>query len=132
VSEPRRGEAAESPLARLNRAILAERAQRIAADEHPGDPDELASVRRFRRTWTSLRIQDQVDEAVARKPANAGPLNSHVLVLQALDLMRELSPQYLERFLAHVETLQWLEKAAAAKTEPQGKAAKAPRKTRKT
>ena len=121
MSEAQRGDGTESPLARLNRAILAERAERVAAQEEPGEADELASVRRFRRTWTSLRIQDQVDEAVARKPANAGPLNSHVLVLQALDLMRELSPDYLERFLAHVETLQWLEKAA---TEPPAKPAR--------
>ena len=131
MSEGQRAGAAESPLARLNRAILAERAQRAAADEHPGEPDELASVRRFRHTWTSLRIQDQVDEAVARKPANAGPLNSHMLVLQALDLMRELSPGYLERFLVHVETLQWLEKAAETRPDSPGKPAKAVRKTRK-
>jgi hypothetical protein len=106
------------------------RAARAAVGED-GEPDELASVRRFRRTWTSLRIQDQVDAAVARKPTNAGPLNSHVLMLQTLDLMRELSPAYLERFLAQVETLQWLEKAAETKPDSQGKSAKAVRKARK-
>ncbi|QJW85699.1 DUF2894 domain-containing protein [Ramlibacter terrae] len=53
-----------------------------------------------------------VAEAVARRPAQAGPLNSHVLVLQTLGMMRELSPDYLRRFIEHVETLQWLEQAA--------------------
>lgn len=113
-----------SPLARLHQSILAARAQ-AASGEEGGDPDELASAARFRRTWTRLRIQDQVDEAVARKPANAGPLNSHVLVLQSLDLMRELSPRYLERFMAHVEALQWLEAAGLKAAEPQGRQAKA-------
>jgi Protein of unknown function (DUF2894) len=72
-----------------------------------------------------------VEQALARKPAQAGPLNSHVLVLQALELMRELSPDYLRHFLAHVESLQWLERsrdvAAAAKA---GKVAKARRQKR--
>jgi hypothetical protein len=56
-----------------------------------------------------------------RKPANAGPLNSHALVLQVLSLMRDLSPEYLRRFVGTVETLQWLERAGD----------KLPRETRK-
>lgn len=120
-----------SGLAQLAQSARAARAALRAAEGEDGEPDELASVRRFRRTWTSLRIQDQVDAAVARKPTNAGPLNSHVLMLQTLDLMRELSPAYLERFLAQVETLQWLEKAAETKPDSQGKPAKGVRKTRK-
>lgn len=115
-----------SSLAQLNESIRSAREQ--AAREDDGEPDELASARRFRRTWTRLRIQDQVDEAVARKPANAGPLNSHVLVLQSLDLMRGLSPAYLQRFLAHVETLQWLEDAGQKAAEPAPKAGKTARR----
>ena len=121
-----RQQPAISPLAQLNEALRAAREQ--AAREDDGEPDELASARRFRRTWTRLRIQDEVDEAVARKPANAGPLNSHVLVLQSLDLMRGLSPAYLQRFLAHVETLQWLEEAGQKAAEPAPKAGKTARR----
>lgn len=71
--------------------------------------EELSAVRRFRRVWASGRSQDQLARASARKPVNAGPLNSHALVLQALDLMQELSPDYLHHFLLHVESLQWLQ-----------------------
>jgi hypothetical protein len=74
-----------------------------------------------------------VEEAIARKPANAGPLNSHVLVLQALGMMQTLSPEYLRRFLAHVEALQWLELAQGKYPRPQAaqaKAAKAARRSR--
>ena len=71
--------------------------------------EELSAVRRFRRVWASGRSQDQLARASTRKPLNAGPLNSHALVLQALDLMQELSPDYLRHFLLHVESLQWLQ-----------------------
>lgn len=76
--------------------------------------DELASARRFRRAWAATRAQDQVDSAVARRPAQAGPLNSHALVLESLALMRELSPDYLRHFMAQVETLLWLDRARLA------------------
>lgn len=99
------------PLAELN-AYLREASARKAAAAGPGDdPHELASVRRFRQAWDRHRADDQVAQAVARKPAHAGPLNSHVLVLQSLALMRELSPDYLRHFLVQVESLQWLERA---------------------
>jgi hypothetical protein len=52
-----------------------------------------------------------VVQATHRAPENAGPLNSHMLVLRTLGLMRELSPHYLRRFLSHTETLLWLEQA---------------------
>jgi hypothetical protein len=106
---------AGTPLAQLNQAL------RGAAGA-----GELASVGRFREAWTSNRIQQQVEQAVARRPANAGPLNSHVLVLQSLSVLRAVSPEYLRHFLAHVEALQWLEHSVADK--PAAKAVKRVRK----
>lgn len=84
---------------------------------------ELASAARFRRVWSRTRAQDSVSQATAQRPANAGPLNSHVLVLQAMDRMAQLSPDYLRRFVAHAESLLWLEdvptrSAAAATRKP--------------
>jgi hypothetical protein len=101
-------------LAQLNEYIrhaTAARRQPSALGETPQE-DELASVRAFRQVWSSRRAEQQVEGAVSRKPANPGPLNSHGLVLDLLSTMRELSPDYLRRFLTHVETLQWLEQAA--------------------
>jgi hypothetical protein len=101
------------PLARLNEAVRSAAAARAAQSAPAGgaDPEELASARSFRRAWARERSAGQVDQALARGPANAGPLNSHALVLQSLALMRQLSPDYLQHFLAHVESLQWLEQA---------------------
>lgn len=84
-------------------------AQAVGSSAAVAGREELSAVRRFRRVWASGRSQDQLARASARKPVNAGPLNSHALVLQALDLMQELSPDYLRHFLLHVETLQWLQ-----------------------
>jgi hypothetical protein len=67
---------------------------------------------RFREAWSRIAAEDQVAEAVERGPTNAGPLNSHMLVLRTLSLLRDLSPDYLRRFLSQMETLQWLEQAS--------------------
>ena len=89
-------------------------------DTHP----ELASVRRFREAWSRIAAEDQVMEAVERGPANAGPLNSHRLVLRTLSVLHGLSPDYLRRFLSHVETLQWLEQASQTITPVKAKPAR--------
>ncbi len=105
---PARGYA---PLAELNAGIRHARAARAGAG------DELASVQGFREAWSRIHAQEQVARAVARKPAQAGPLNSQVLTLDALALMGEVSPGYLRRFMVYVESLQWLE-AAASQSRP--------------
>lgn len=79
----------------------------------PAAAPEMKSVARFRRSWANGRAQERVAAATARKPRNAGPLNSHMLVLQTLDMMQAMPGDYLRRFLTHVETLQWLESAQA-------------------
>jgi hypothetical protein len=68
----------------------------------------------FKRTWSRLSADQRLAQSLASLPGNAGPLNSHHLVHRSLMLMRELSPEYLERFVGHVDALQWLEQADAA------------------
>ena len=77
----------------------------------PNARRELASVRRFRQAWIGLHAADRVDQALARRPRNAGPLNSHALVLQTLATLQAISPGYVRRFVDLVETLDWLERA---------------------
>lgn len=66
---------------------------------------ELKSVRYFRNTWSKLSAEKQVTQALNQAPKNAGPINSHVVVLRSLALMRDISPDYLNRFMSHVDTL---------------------------
>ncbi len=102
---------APSPLAQLNRDIT--------ATAPPGR--ELRSAQAFRDTWSRICAEDEVTQAVEQGPENAGPLNSHRLVLRTLALMRDLSPDYLRRFLSHADTLLWLDQAHSRLKEPSGK-----------
>jgi hypothetical protein len=91
--------------------------------------DELASAARFRRAWARGRAQDSVAQAAAQRLPNAGPLNSHALALQSLQLMHTLPGDYLRRFVAHVEALQWLQAMAPLVTAPARKPARTGRGT---
>lgn len=117
--------ARQSALAELNAHI--ERASAAARDGSVpgrGDWPELRSAQRFRETWERIGAEVQVQQARARAPRNAGPLNPQRLMLETLARMGELSPHYLRRFLAHTETLLWLEQAQGALKAPAtGKAA---------
>ncbi|GAB1394533.1 DUF2894 domain-containing protein [Rhodocyclaceae bacterium] len=90
-----------SPLTELLRHI----------ERHARDDDELKAVRNFHDTWAQLSVARQLSHAIERAPENAGPLNSHHLVLRSLERMRDLSPAYLKRFLAYADTLLLLEQA---------------------
>lgn len=101
-------------LAQLNQEIERTTLSAIAAagfaGEAPGRP-ALRSALRFRETWARLSAETVLERAVHRAPENAGPLNAHNLVLRTLAQMRELSPDYLRRFMTHTESLMWLDQA---------------------
>ena len=87
----------------------------VASDAH--------TLQFFQRTWSRLSADQRLAQARATLPENAGPLNSHHLVHRSLTLMRELSPEYLERFVGYIDALQWLEQAneaAAQELRPAG------------
>jgi hypothetical protein len=119
-----------APLAQLNQYI--QNVKQDGIDRRLGSSllsdmaanSEMASVRRFREAWSRIAAEDQVDQAVGRGPVNAGPLNSHMLVLRSLALMRKLSPDYLRRFLSHVDTLLWLDQANQKYTPVKAKPAR--------
>ncbi len=124
AGEPRARQAPAAPLGELNRYIRAVTgsAASSAADGVPagaGDgAPELKSARRFREAWSRISAEDAVERAVGRGPENAGPLNSHMLVLRTLTLARALSPDYLRRFLSQADTLLWLDGARATLQQP--------------
>ena len=66
---------------------------------------ELKSVVYFRNTWSKLSAEKQLTQALGQAPKNAGPINSHVVALRALALMRDTSPDYLNRFTSYVDAL---------------------------
>ena len=81
------------------------------AGETPRPRGELKALAYFRNTWSRLNVEQQLARALAQAPENAGPLNSHLLVLQSLKLMRDISPEYLRRFMAYADAMLWLDQA---------------------
>lgn len=91
-----------------------------AAEAHIELRPELRAVRNFRTTWSKLSVNKQVNQALTQAPKNAGPLNSHRVALRSLALMRDISPDYLHRFMSYVDTLLCLEQGEKP-TLPSGK-----------
>lgn len=110
-------------------SALAALLQDMRTDHQPSDladgwPAENPRIQQFRKQLSQISVQKQVKQAIALAPANAGPINSHMLVLRSLGLMRDISPDYLNRFMAHVDTLLCLDEADKGKL-PSKKAASA-------
>jgi hypothetical protein len=81
-----------------------------------------------RGSWTRLRVEQRVRQALEQVPANAGPLNSSYVVHRALQAMGEISPAYLDAFMSHVDTLLWLEEAAGTAELERHRASRAGRR----
>jgi hypothetical protein len=111
-----------APLADLVRHIRQRTAQELNGDSARdlGDHADLKALRYFRDTWSKLSVDQTVAHALATGPANAGPLNSHSLVLQSLQSMRDSSPEYLNRFMAYADALLWLDQANSSTTSAKG------------
>jgi hypothetical protein len=89
----------------------AEPGRPVSGARHEPDPE---LVEYFRKTWSRVRTEKQLRQSLNQVPVNAGPLNSSNLVHRALSLMREVSPGYLQQFLAYADALSWLEQLNAS------------------
>jgi hypothetical protein len=87
-------------------------ASRITAPVAP--PLELKTVRESRDTWARLSVDKQLALAMKQAPQNAGPINSHMLVLRSLAMMQAISPDYLSSVVSYVDTLLALDPGEAA------------------
>ncbi|MBO9716170.1 MAG: DUF2894 domain-containing protein [Pseudoxanthomonas sp.] len=65
--------------------------------------DELRTV------WSRMRNDRQLRESLDQVPADAGPLNSDMLVHRALQLMQATAPGYLQHFIAYADALSSLQ-----------------------
>ena len=106
-----------SPLSALLRDMAAPSADRPLSPGGHGRMDKPHIVQ-FRQQLGKISVQKQVTQAIAQAPQNAGPINSHMLVLRSLGLMRDLSPDYLNRFMGYVDTLFFLDSAETVKVTP--------------
>lgn len=86
-------------------------------DAVPSDPSPSRSdspvFDDLRQVCAEVRTESQLRQALTPAPADAGPLNSASLVHRALTRMRDVSPEYLEHFVAYVDALSALEPICA-------------------
>ena len=106
-------------------AQLLQEMTRATGEAQPVKPNawraESPRIQQFRKQLGQISVQKQVSQAMAQAPQNAGPINSHMLVLRSLGLMREASPDYLGRFIVYLDTLLCLDAPKAqfkARVEP--------------
>ena len=83
------------------------------AAQPPSSFPELGALADFKKIWSKVRTDSQLRQSLEQAPANAGPLNSGALVHRSIALMRELSPGYLQQFLAYIDALAWIEQLNA-------------------
>ena len=81
-------------------------------------PPGLKALRDHAQAWSGLRMQQRVRQALAAVPAQAGPLNTQRLLHETLCRLQAASPAYLQRLVAQVETLLWLEQQAQGTALP--------------
>lgn len=87
----------------------------VRLERNTGLRSELKTIRNFRNTWSKLSVDKQVTRALEQAPKNAGPINSHMLALRSLALMRDISPDYLNRFMSYADTLLCLDQCEKEK-----------------
>ncbi len=81
----------------------------LATPRNPEYP-QLPALEQFRALWATLRTESQVRQTLAQEaPSDSGPLNSSMLVHRTLGWMGDISPGYLQHFLAYLDNLAWLD-----------------------
>lgn len=103
---------------------LDELASPDALPEQASATSELSALKDFRETWIKHNFHKLVSQIENNAPENPGPLNPQMLLVKTLTRMRDLSPEYLYRFVSYVDTLFWLEQS----TEPNDTSKKIQRK----
>lgn len=108
---------------------------KAVSDLPPPAFPELEALDDFREIWSQVRTGSQLRLSLEQVPEDAGPLNSGALVHRAIALMHDLSPGYLQHFVAYADALSWLQEVdrpttssskdtprpAAAKSRPRSK-----------
>lgn len=86
-------------------------------------PAELKAWRHFRTEWTALAVDQELANTLAQAPEQAGPLNSHRLLAQAMQHLHRQATGYLQHWMRHAETLLWLDNAdrGPQATKPRGR-----------
>lgn len=73
------------------------------------DTTPMPVLDEFQQLWSRIRIDSLLRQCLDSLSEEAGPLHSSVLTYRAMMLMREVSPGYLQHFIAYTDVLTWME-----------------------
>jgi len=82
-----------------------------------GDAALMPVLDEFQQLWSRIRIESLLRQCLDSLPEDAGPLNSSVLTYRAMALMQDISPDYLQHFIAYVDVLTWMEQLSGSNAE---------------
>lgn len=128
VAKPAATTSVESPLQSLLQQLEADplqyqlplsTANAVVSDSDSGDGNDTAlmpALDEFQQLWSRIRIDSLLRQCLDSLPEDAGPLHSSVLTYRAMALMQELSPEYLQHFIAYVDVLTWMEPVSGTNT----------------
>ena len=91
----------------------------LDSDSDSGEGNDTAlmpALDEFQQLWSRIRIDSLLRQCLDSLPEDAGPLHSSVLTYRAMALMQELSPEYLQHFIAYVDVLTWMEPVSGTNT----------------
>lgn len=74
------------------------------------------AMRLFRESLGQVTIDKRVSKAINDGPQSPGPFNPQGLTIRSLAKMRDVSPQYLHRFVSYIDTLLALQQIDASST----------------
>ena len=104
---------ARDSLALLAHELAHHRPAPTAPESSAAARPEPKSAQYFRDTWSKISAAKQVTQALQQAPRNAGPINSQRVLLASLALMRDISPDYLNRFMCYADTLLCLDQRSS-------------------
>jgi hypothetical protein len=90
----------------------------IDTENNAAELRAFLSFREFKEKYDTDKLVDQI---INERPANMGPLNPHMLLVRSIESMRNLSPQYLSRFITYIDALLRLEDAGKKPAKRRGK-----------
>jgi len=127
VAKPAATTSVESPLQSLLQQLEADplqyqlplsTANAVVSDngDDGNDTALMPALDEFQQLWSRIRIDSLLRQCLDSLPEDAGPLHSSVLTYRAMALMQELSPEYLQHFIAYVDVLTWMEPISGTNT----------------
>ena len=86
------------------------------SDDDAGEAPLMPVLDEFQQLWSRIRIDSLLRQCLDSLPEDAGPLHSSVLTYRAMALMQDISPDYLQHFIAYVDVLTWMEPLSGTST----------------